>query len=147
MNLYEETVSDLDAHGYTVDDIAWVGCDDFRIDVNTFLECAKVTDYDNGYGGVEVPIDLKVILNDGSYLKRNEYDGSEWWDVCVTPKRPEKFVELDRAIPLVGSYDTLDDVIGPWAAKPVVDPRLQSDDEKSGPIDLYDDLYTILDSF
>ena len=36
--------------------------------------------YDNSYGAQEVNSSLKIVMNDGSYYDRGEYDGSEWWE-------------------------------------------------------------------
>lgn len=79
MNLYNETIEKLDKNGKNVDDIIWVGCDDFSIPLDNFLEVSKRTDYDNGYGSPEIATDLKIVGND-FIMVRNEYDGSEWWD-------------------------------------------------------------------
>jgi len=40
-------------------------------------------DYDEGYGGQE--LFGTVLFNDGSWLTRGEYDGSEWWDYNRMP--------------------------------------------------------------
>ena len=37
--------------------------------------------YDNGYGSQEVALDLIIVFKDSSYLEREEYDGSEWWQL------------------------------------------------------------------
>ena len=87
MNLLEETKLTLKAHGYTMDDISWVGCDEFKIPVEEFVERAD-TVYDNCFGGQEVAKDLVVVLKDGSWLERDEYDGAEWWDFKAKKKEP-----------------------------------------------------------
>lgn len=46
-------------------------------DLNSFLELLNF-DYDDGYGGQELY--GYVWFEDGSWLERGEYDGSEWWD-------------------------------------------------------------------
>jgi hypothetical protein len=43
-------------------------------------------DYDAGYGMQY--IDGTVWFDDGTWLSRNEYDGSEWWVYLGTPKIP-----------------------------------------------------------
>ena len=35
-------------------------------------------EYDSGFGGQELY--GYVVMRDGSWLERNEYDGSEWWE-------------------------------------------------------------------
>jgi hypothetical protein len=44
-------------------------------------------DYDAGYGAQY--IDGTVWFEDGTWLSRGEYDGSEWWVYLSTPKIPE----------------------------------------------------------
>ena len=43
-------------------------------------------DYDSGYGGQE--LFGTVWLEDGTWLSRGEYDGSEWWEHNVLPSIP-----------------------------------------------------------
>ena len=86
MNMYEEIVSKLDRCGYSVSDIAAITCDDGDVNINTFLELAKDEDYDEGYGGAQVASDLVILLKDGHWFERREYDGAEWWQLCSTPK-------------------------------------------------------------
>jgi hypothetical protein len=44
-------------------------------------------EYDAGYGSQY--IDGTVWFEDGTWLSRNEYDGSEWWIYLGTPKIPD----------------------------------------------------------
>jgi hypothetical protein len=44
-------------------------------------------DYDAGYGAQY--IDGTVWFEDGTWLSRGEYDGSEWWVYLKTPEIPE----------------------------------------------------------
>lgn len=39
--------------------------------------------YDRGYGSQK--LFGEVLFNDGTWLTRGEYDGSEWWDYNVAP--------------------------------------------------------------
>jgi len=43
-------------------------------------------EYDNGYGGQN--LFGTIWLNDGTWLTRGEYDGSEWWDYNKLPLIP-----------------------------------------------------------
>ena len=91
-NLFEETIRAMSHHDKKVDDIAWIGGSSFYIDLSTFIKAAKQTDYDSGYGAQEVAPDLIIAFNDGSWLSRGEYDGSEWWRYNYYPQKPkEKF--------------------------------------------------------
>lgn len=95
MNLLEETKSVLARHNRQVSYIDWavIGVDEHVIcdnsvaislppfhwskDLYAFLEKLDF-DYDDGFGGQNVY--GKIMLNDGSWLERAEYDGSEWWE-------------------------------------------------------------------
>ena len=46
-------------------------------------------DYDDGYGGQN--LHGLVVFNDGSWLERGEYDGSEWWEYKHTPTSEDVF--------------------------------------------------------
>lgn len=43
--------------------------------------------YDSGYGGQELY--GCIVFEDGSWLERGEYDGSEWWGYKSTPTYDE----------------------------------------------------------
>lgn len=88
MNLLEETVEELKENGKSEKDVlfvtdgnAWSSWEDFKKNANF--------DYDNGYGGQEINLDLKVVGNDW-WLDRHEYDGSEWWEYKTLPAKPKK---------------------------------------------------------
>lgn len=51
-----------------------------------FLEDMRFT-YDNGFGSQELY--GYIWFNDGSWLERAEYDGSEWWEYKTTPEIPD----------------------------------------------------------
>lgn len=46
-------------------------------------------EYDAGYGGQE--LFGNVWFEDGTWLERGEYDGSEWWDHKVIPEIPKEY--------------------------------------------------------
>jgi hypothetical protein len=46
--------------------------------------------YDNGYGGQQ--LFGAVWLEDGTWLSRGEYDGSEWWNHNVLPTIPPECI-------------------------------------------------------
>nr|WP_298659840.1 hypothetical protein [uncultured Flavobacterium sp.] len=52
---------------------------------NEFLNLLDF-EYDSGYGGQELY--GTVWLEDGTWLSRGEYDGSEWWEHNVLPDVP-----------------------------------------------------------
>ena len=88
-NLLKETEEALRIRGYDWDDVVSIQGSDHRISVDKFKELADQV-YDAGYGGQEVACDLVMLLRDGSWFSRGEYDGSEWWEhharVAVIPE-------------------------------------------------------------
>lgn len=53
-------------------------------DLNRFKnEVDSLGQYDEGYGRQQLFGD--VVFNDGSWLSRHEYDGSEWWHYNIKP--------------------------------------------------------------
>ena len=86
-NLYEETAKVLLRYGKSMSDVVFVSGNGHEIPLDNFIETAKSYDYDNGFGGEEVPIDLLVVGKDW-WIERHEYDGSEWWEYKTLPQRP-----------------------------------------------------------
>ena len=97
VNLKAETLRRLDHHGYTVDDIAWVGSTEFEIPVDRFFELAD-QGYDSGFGSAKVCHDLIICMKDGSWFERGEYDGSEWWEYQVPMRRPSVFIAEPKTV-------------------------------------------------
>lgn len=106
MNLYEETIKTLEKNNKKIEDIEfietdlnyeWLGLDAteniVEIDIDNFIELAKKTNYDNGYGGEEIPPTLKIVGKDW-WIERNSYDGSEWWEFKTLPEKPKRKQEL-----------------------------------------------------
>ncbi len=96
MNLLEETKRVLKKHGHTLSDIVWVGCEDYCIGINQFIELANV-DYDEGYGIEEVATDL-LVVGSNWWLERHEYDGSEWWEYKSMPQMPQEVRSVNRVV-------------------------------------------------
>jgi len=46
--------------------------------------------YDNGYGGQE--LFGTIWFKDGTWAKRAEYDGSEWWEYVEPPSIPDELL-------------------------------------------------------
>ena len=44
----------------------------------------RAVDYDSGYGSQEWS--GWISFQDGSWIERSEYDGSEWWSLKACPK-------------------------------------------------------------
>lgn len=82
VNLWKETIEVLENEGNSWEDVIRVGTEDGYIDKDLFKKLAKETNYDNGYGAVEIAEDL-IIEGKGFRMIRGEYDGSEWWDYIL----------------------------------------------------------------
>ena len=89
INLLEETERTLAYHQKEWNDIAWIGGKDFYISSKQFIEAAKETNYDCGYGFEEVAVDLVICFDDGTWLSRESYDGSEFWIYNNYPQKPQ----------------------------------------------------------
>jgi hypothetical protein len=86
MNLLTETIEALKPR--EPKDVLWVGTRDVWFTWDEFAAIADV-EYDAGFGAPEVAQDLLVVGN-GWWMSRGEYDGSEWWDIHVPPTRPSR---------------------------------------------------------
>ena len=94
MNLLDETKGAISQSEHSTDDVRFVGSRDERLGI-PWLDI----DYDNGYGSQEIAADLVVVFTDGGFLRREEYDGSEWWEYeppfrVPTTQKPFKLVKL-----------------------------------------------------
>ena len=58
-------------------------------ELESFLESLDF-EYDAGYGSQE--LFGTVWLEDGTWLTRGEYDGSEWWEYHKLPEIPEELL-------------------------------------------------------
>lgn len=58
-----------------------------KSDLNLFLNQINF-EYNSGYGGQYLY--GNVWLDDGSWLERGEYDGSEWWEHKTCPDIPNE---------------------------------------------------------
>lgn len=98
INLLKETKEILAENGKKLSDIKWVGGNTregfCEWDVKKFLKVAN-NSYDNDYGSPEVSMAL-IVVGEDWYLKRGEYDGAEWWEFCMFPKRPEKKADFNK---------------------------------------------------
>lgn len=105
MNLLEETIDAIQHSGHSIQDVDWVGAKSFGwFDWDAFSNVADVR-YDSGYGGQEVASDLIVHFSDDTYLRRMEYDGSEWWEYQRPMARPDNMI-IPRTV-CGGMWDTL----------------------------------------
>ena len=92
INFQDETLKKIVFLGYNPDDIAWIGTSEEYFNTDSFFNAINFN-YNNGYGCNEIRSDLKIVFNDGSWLERSEYDGSEWWSYKSCPKMPNVVCE------------------------------------------------------
>lgn len=59
-------------------------------DYQDFLDSLDYN-YDAGYGYKE--LDGTVWFEDGTWMSRAEYDGSEWWEFQIVPPIPEQLIK------------------------------------------------------
>lgn len=89
-NLLQETFDKFSYHGKCVEDIDWIGSEDYNIPIDLFFEIANV-DYDDGCNTLlEVAYDLKIVFKDGSWLERTCRHGFNQWVYCCPPKKPSE---------------------------------------------------------
>lgn len=100
--LIQETKDFMQAHGYSKEDIQWIGGRDFTVPIDCFWK-AKPQIYDAGYGSQEVAMDLVIVFKDGSWLERQEYDGSEWWAYKRCPSMPLRIEPVKK---FTSTYDS-----------------------------------------
>ena len=89
MNLLTETIDNLRDRNLTSDNVLWVGSRDgkYAVPWGDFAILAN-KEYDSGFGGTNVVDDL-VVVGEGWWLERHEYDGSEWWEFKQQPLHRE----------------------------------------------------------
>lgn len=106
-SLYEETIRSLSMDGYSWEDVDWVGSREFEIPKEDFINLAKKTFYDSGFGWQQVAKDLVIVMKDSSWYSRYEYDGSERWTHNKVISKPDKTIDnLYRLCSTVG-WETL----------------------------------------
>lgn len=106
INLLAETTEALKNLGYSESDIAFcqIGYeDDIEVKLVQFpyeyFKNHADFEYDNGYGAEYVQETLKIVFKDNSWIERNSYDGSEWWDYKKCPVLMEKGIKAFKDNP------------------------------------------------
>lgn len=116
-NFCEETVGKLNYYNYNIEDIAWIGNRYITVPINEFFDAARRTNYYSGYGSAEMPIDLLIVMKDGSYFERSEYDGSEWWRYVPIIEKPRLHGHLKYRSFNEVDYSYSDPVLGKCVVK------------------------------
>ena len=88
MNLLTETKETLKQHGEKPSNVLWVGTRSVYFSWEDFARLAD-HEYSSSFGSQEVATDL-LVVGDGWWLERYEYDGSENWVFKTMPQKPEK---------------------------------------------------------
>lgn len=86
-NLLKEIIDILEQNNKSESDVLWCG-DETRYFTWEHFKSISNKEYDNCFCGAEV-LEIKIVGSD-FWLERYEYDGSEWWEYKVLPKKPEK---------------------------------------------------------
>lgn len=97
MKFLNETILYLKYNQKTTKDILWIGSKDgsYSISYEEFEKLAKNIEYDNGFGAQEIASDL-VVVGEGWYLERAEYDGAEGWNFKTTPKKSQNTKSFNK---------------------------------------------------
>ncbi len=83
-NLYKDDGSDVVGNSkfkYTIP------INSTQEEIDEVYNTMSLTPYDNSYGTQE--LFGTVWMNNGDWLERHEYDGSEWWEYKTCPDIPE----------------------------------------------------------
>ena len=96
----KETIEAIKGSGHKISDIIYIGSDDgYSCTWKEFQKLAKQDDmhYYSGFGGQSLATDILIVFSDQTYMKRGEYDGSEWWEynepfVMPTELKPIKHI-------------------------------------------------------
>lgn len=84
-NFLEETTEVLKDNNKTWKDVVFIRNKDKQVaDKEAFIKSMDF-EYDAGFGSEEIDDEL-LIVGDGWWLERHEYDGSEWWEYKECPK-------------------------------------------------------------
>ena len=93
MNAKEEVLDHIAEANKTMSDISYgyIHMNGTRMEFEGHIRSHQLAildqEYDSGYGGQE--LDGIIVFNDGSWLSRGEYDGSEWWEYNTTPGKDQ----------------------------------------------------------
>lgn len=90
INFLEETIEEIRRAGHKIEDVVCITDTKHYINWNDFKHLADFK-YDASYGIHEIQLELTIILNNGTWLERREYDGKEWWVHCTAPTQPKEY--------------------------------------------------------
>jgi hypothetical protein len=104
-NFLEESRKEIEESGHTPDDIVFIGSEEsgHQCSFDEFCQLADFN-YDYGYGACKIAKDLVIVFSDGQKMIRQEYDGSEWWDILKPFSPPSNNLPIRS---LLGGLDGL----------------------------------------
>ena len=105
-NIVQELQEELIYINKTIEDIEWgtVSCSRGYYETPQTIiakgpsfdlvlhEVFEGVECDNGHGSQK--LEGTIVFNDGTWLSRGEYDGSEWWEYNKCPTMPEELKDL-----------------------------------------------------
>ena len=102
-NLLKETIDFLSKNNRSPKDVLSIGAEKYRISWDTFVKHADV-EYDNGFGGCEIIKNIKIYGKDFIAF-RNEYDGSEWWQMIEIPEDNQPNIDDNKNISFLSNFE------------------------------------------
>ena len=121
INLLEETLRAIEQSGHSPNDVHHVVVKNkekeffhkdpsIAISWEDFEKISAKFNYYNGYGCEVVWLGCKVVFNDKSYLKRSEYDGSEWWSFIALPNMDVTIEKYDPKEMSINDIESEEDI-------------------------------------
>ena len=99
MNFQRETLEAIERSRHTIEDVMFIGSSDgkYRMTMDKFLQVSDF-EYDDGYGSPKIAQDLIIYFKDKTYITREEYDGSEWWQInnVNVYSEDDDYVDFDK---------------------------------------------------
>lgn len=95
INLFCDLFDVLHEHEKTIDDILYIKIDNKNFKPQRILDLFKGITYERGYSGPWINQSLQIVLKNGDFIIRGEYDGSEWFEYMVAPRLDEKLEDFD----------------------------------------------------
>jgi len=84
MNLWKQTADKLIRKGYLITDIKYFTINKMGYFWEDFKDVADF-EYEEKCGTPYFSSEMFIVMNDGTFFYREEYDGREWWEhICPT---------------------------------------------------------------
>ncbi len=102
-NLLKETIDFLSKKNRSPKDVLSIGAEKYRISWDTFAKHADI-EYDDGFGGCEIIKNIKIYGKDFIAF-RNEYDGSECWQMIEIPENNQPNLDDNKNISFLANFE------------------------------------------